>query len=133
MTGIINVDLIDHMGTDLTAIAWAAGIIEGEGCFSMFQRKDRANTMASHISVEMTDEDIIRRLHKVLGVGTITGPHTRKRKDQSSANRKPTWIWTAHKKEDQLDTLIKIGPYLGSRRKEKAIELFKHLEERILG
>ncbi len=51
--------------------AWAAGILEGEGCFSIHRRKDRSNTLNTAIHCEMTDEDIIRRLHAVFKVGTV--------------------------------------------------------------
>jgi hypothetical protein len=46
-----------------TDIAWLAGIIEGEGTFG------RKGHPAGQVRVQMTDEDVIDRLHSLTGVG----------------------------------------------------------------
>jgi hypothetical protein len=100
--------------------AWAAGILEGEGCFSMFQRKGKTHYQCS-ILCEMTDEDTVKALHDSLGVGTFSQRPIR-------GVRKPTWILCIQRQKDVFDTLIRVMPYLQSRRLEKAKKMFNYLE-----
>lgn len=131
----MNVDYIDHMGSDLSVptteldYAWAAGVLEGEGCFSIHRRNDRSNTLNTAIHCEMTDEDVVRRLHKIFGVGSVNlRSNTSGRVDRRT--RKPTWIWSAQSKNDVLEVVLRVLPYLGERRAEKAKELLNSVEER---
>jgi len=103
-------------------ISWAAGIIEGEGCMSIFKRKGKEYYQCS-ILCEMTDEDTVNTLYSVLGVGNVS-------KRPRRGIRKPTWILSIYKQIDVFDTLIKIMPYLHSRRLAKAKELFTYLESK---
>jgi hypothetical protein len=109
--------------------AWAAGILEGEGCFSIHRRKDRSNTLNTAIHCEMTDEDIIRRLHAVFKVGTVNARKNMSGRKDTRA-RKATWIWSAQKKADVLEVILRVLPYLGERRAAKAKELMVSIEER---
>lgn len=105
--------------------AWAAGIIEGEGSIVNNKIKDRANSFRSSISVTMSDEDVIRKLHSVLEVGTVCGPYNKE-------GRKPIWSWAVQNQKGCFDTLLRIMPYLGKRRLEKASELFEQLEPKVV-
>jgi hypothetical protein len=108
--------------------AWAAGILEGEGCFSIHKRKDRPSP-TSAIHCEMTDEDVIIRLHSVFGVGTVvTRENTSGRKDKSI--RKVSYIWSVQNKKGIAEVLLRVMPYLGERRLAKAKEMFAQIEER---
>ena len=100
-------------------IAWAAGVLEGEGCFSVFKRKDRPNTTTAAIFLEMTDEDVVVRVRDAFNVGTI---NTRKRSDP---RRKPSWCWAVQNKTDIKTVLELIVPYLGIRRTAKVKELLQ--------
>ena len=131
----MKVELIDHMGSDLSVpiaeinYAWAAGILEGEGCFSIHRRKDRSNTLNTAIHCEMADEDTVRRLHKIFGVGSVNlRTNTSGRVDRRK--RKPTWIWSAQSKTDAIEVILRVLPYLGERRMAKAKELLSSIEER---
>lgn len=109
--------------------AWAAGVLEGEGCLSIFKRPDRPNTTSTAIHCEMTDEDVIRRLHAIFGVGTVNGrTNVGNRKD--TRLRKPTWIWSVQNMAGISNVLFHIWFYLGERRREKAAEVLRSLEER---
>ena len=134
-TAAMNVDYVDHMGTDLSVpvteldYAWAAGVLEGEGCFSIHRRNDRSNTLNTAIHCEMTDEDVVRRLHTIFGVGSVNlRANTSGRIDRRV--RKPTWIWSAQSKNDVLEVVLRVLPYLGERRAAKAKELLNSVEER---
>lgn len=69
----------------------------------------------------MTDQDTVEKLQEVLGVGKVSYRAPR-------LSRKPTWILTIQRQKDVFDTLLKVMPYLGSRRLNKAQELFSYLE-----
>jgi hypothetical protein len=99
---------------------WAAGILEGEGCFSIFQRKGKDYSQVS-VLCEMTDQDTIEKLQKELGVGRVSRRAPR-------PSRKDTWLLAVQKQQDVFDTLIRVMPYLGKRRLKKAQELFNYLE-----
>lgn len=106
-------------------IAWAAGIVEGEGTFVFFKRKNRPNTYCRRIGVEMTDRDVVLRLKNAFGVGNVVGPRIR-------PPRKPSWIWQVQKDQDIFDVLIKLAPYLGERRSIQAGQLFDFLEGKLV-
>lgn len=86
----------------------------------MFKRKGKEYYQCS-ILCEMTDEDTIKELQNVLGVGTFSQRPIR-------GVRKPTWILCIQKQKDVFDTLIYIMPYLKSRRLAKAKQMFNYLE-----
>jgi len=105
--------------------AWVAGLLEGEGCF-------RINENYPRITCEMTDEDTIRRLHKIIGKGSIL--YNKPRIIQSYQNikkRKPTWCWGVSSANDVLDISNKIIPYMSDRRQQKIQEI-RELASQIL-
>ena len=112
-------------------IAWAAGILEGEGCFSKFDRKYPSGNTHSTCAIhcEMTDEDTIVKLKEILGVGNI---NYRENHRKDGRIRKPTWILSVQKQKDVFDTLIRVMPHLGVRRLGRAKELFNYLEEKVV-
>jgi hypothetical protein len=64
---------------DLNKLRWAAGLIEGEGCFYLHKKSNMPC-----IIIGMTDYDVIQRLAKFLDV-TLIGPIKR------TNNRKEFW------------------------------------------
>lgn len=108
--------------TDMNA-AWVAGLLEGEGCFVLSKRTDKPNTFIRAIHCEMTDEDVIRKLAALTGVGPVTlRLNTSGRRD--TRKRKPTWIWSVQNKVDIKSVLTYVIPHLGARRKAKAEALY---------
>lgn len=107
---------------------WAAGILEGEGCFSIFTRRGSNNKVCA-IHCEMTDEDVIQKLQNVLDCGNIS---YRENNRGDGRTRKPSWILSIQRQKDMFDTLIRVMPYLHSRRLTKASEMFSILEEKII-
>lgn len=71
----------------------------------------------------MSDEDVILHLQEILGVGKVY-----KRKQKSG--RKDTYQYVIYRQQDVYNVLLKILPYLFSRRKEKATELLTHLQSK---
>lgn len=93
--------------------AWAAGIIDGEGC--IFWAKGRSSD-GPRITVKMTDFDVIERLHLWSGMGTVVA-------HKSYEGRKQAWIWVVCRHDDFLALAEAIEPWLLSRRAAKLREV----------
>ena len=98
--------------------AWLAGIIEGEGCLTLKDSSDPRNPthgpwIVCSINVGMTDEDIVRRIQSITGVGNV-------RPQKVHKNRKQEWRWYISERKSVLYILERLAPYFGIRRGEKA-------------
>jgi hypothetical protein len=88
--------------------AWAAGIFEGEG--TIRTRSD--GYYGGQLSVRMNDRDVVERLYRMAGCGHFyTG----------ECNGKPQYTWQVAKAREICEFLIAILPWLGKRRKARAI------------
>lgn len=98
---------------------WAAGLLEGEGCFSLFNRTHKSGNVSPQFAIhcEMTDKDVIERLHGVFQVGTICVRENNNRKD--GVKRKTSYIWSVQKQEHIRQVLSLILPIMGERRSSK--------------
>lgn len=95
-------------------LAWAAGIFEGEGCISVSTKGRRR----LKLSVSMTDRDVIEKLSRIIGLGSIGGPYTK-------VGLKDNWQWQVTSSEDVQAVLAAFWEFLCSRRKAKAVEAIK--------
>jgi hypothetical protein len=108
-----------------TDIAWIAGLLEGEGYFGIDNRqrnhKVSKTPPAPFIKISMVDEDIIRRLSKLLDKSYFS---------PSRKTVKGKQVYTLHigEKEKVLFILEKILPYMGERRSERIKECISHLQ-----
>ena len=66
----------------------------------------------------MSDEDVVRKFHQILGLGNVYGP----RVDQRKPTYKPLWTWCVGGSGKVQAVLAAMWPFLGSRRKAKAEE-----------
>lgn len=100
------------------ALAWVAGIFEGEGCW--YPNKNRSNWKLL-IEVSMTDEDVIRHLHKVVGFGSVT---TKGR----TGSLKTIYKWCCS--GDAAEELaMKLIEFLGTRRRARLNEVLFQIRE----
>lgn len=76
--------------------AWVAGLLEGEGSFVFVGRRDRSRTFPQ-INCSMTDEDVIRKLHRFVGVGYV---HEDPGNQRQNPNYKMMWRWSVARRED---------------------------------
>ena len=90
-------------------IAWAAGLFEGEGSISI-----KPQTAQLHLA--MTDEDVVRKFHAIVGMGNVYGPGIDKRKP----HYKPSWRWAVGGSKKSQALLAAFWPFLGARRQAKA-------------
>jgi hypothetical protein len=92
-------------------IAWAAGLFEGEGCFTC--RRREGLWPAFVCCLQMTDEDVVRRFAAVVGHGSVYERIDRR------PPRRPTYAWsvTGQTAEAVAELLM---PHLGARRSQTA-------------
>lgn len=104
-------------------LAWAAGVFEGEGFIGTYDyRGHRPSWM---MSVEMTDEDVVRKLHRVMGLGKVYGPYLRK--TGRCADPLPTWVWRLARRCDIYAACVALFPFMGQRRQERMVEAIREL------
>ena len=99
----------------MNTIAWAAGLFEGEGCFYVTKPK-RRNGYGFYeypsASLKMTDEDVVRRFHKIVGFGSVSFV-SRKNKNKKW---KDAWNWYCYGFEYTGKLFKMFAPFLGIRR-----------------
>lgn len=89
-------------------IAWLAGIIEGEGCID----SQTLNGNQARVRVSMVDEDIIRRLESLTGIGHVRKSSAKPR----SEHHKQAWEWYVNDRKSVARLLLAIYPIMGKRR-----------------
>ena len=93
-------------------LAWAAGLFEGEGCFSRTHGVPVAN-------LGMTDNDIVLRFRDVVGFGSIY--------EINNSRKNPRWSdglqWSSTNFAHTQQTVAMFWPWLGTRRRARAHEL----------
>lgn len=74
----------------------------------------------------MTDEDVIRKLHRFVGVGYV---HEDPGNQRQNPNYKMMWRWSVARREDVTMVLTRIRPHMGERRGGRVDELLKHFAD----
>lgn len=107
-------------------IAWAAGLFEGEGCFTLSKVKNRKDSIKVSAVIGMTDKDVLDRFAFIMGFGNIKGPYK-----SSYPTGKQRYTWEVQNQPDVLKTIELLLPFLLSRRREKALEIKQEIESRL--
>jgi len=102
------------------AVAWAAGLFEGEGCIHLSLSSRPRGYLRPRLLLTTTDRDIVYRFFAVVRCGYVKGPFTR-------PGNKPFWTWRCAKADDVRRILIQFGEFLGERRSAKAAAAFDAL------
>lgn len=92
-------------------LAWLAGLLEGEGCFTVRKPRDRNNSR-TYISIVlgMSDEDVVDHAQSVAGLGTRTT------QDRSSQGWKRMYHWKVQNQDHAYALMIAVYPWMGTRR-----------------
>lgn len=105
--------------------AWLAGIVEGEGSIGCYwldkTRPTRGKTTV--LAVEMRDLDVLERLQRITGKGTI-------RVKPARGNAAETAVWRVQRKEDVVAICERILPLMGERRTAKMREVIADVGSR---
>lgn len=116
-----------------TELAWLCGIWEGEGTwqfkkarskFCKKMNKEYVDKEHMRMSIQMTDEDIMLRVAKIMDGRKITYTDTPKHRE---LGQKPIWTLHITGKPAILWTELMI-PYLGERRKQKIKTIFEQID-----
>lgn len=104
------------MMTDME-LGWLAGVFEGEGCVTASWPHGHLQYQAK---VEMSDEDIVRRFHQVIGVGTVRAKRSYPYEISKDGRPwKPMWTWVIGTQEGLLNFCALLQPMMGTRRAAK--------------
>jgi hypothetical protein len=92
---------------DREELAWAAGFLDGEGCFSYTEKAGFAC-----VSIAQTVVFPLARFRRAVGVGKIYGPY--RHEHPRRVSKKPQWVFRAHRREhvQAIAALLwfKLGP-----------------------
>jgi hypothetical protein len=108
-----------------TDLAWAAGILEGEGYFCCLERKDRKGIWRRSISVNQLEirVEMLSRLKTLFG-GTIRVFRKESCKD------KKILVWKIGRKKDIASAINKILPYIVTLdKRQQALFVLSKCEE----
>jgi hypothetical protein len=109
--------------TDDLAFAWAAGLFEGEGTVTYSPRTE-SRKMSRRVAIGMTDPDVLRHFHEVVGVGYMNGPYAR-RSTTTGNEIRPVWTWACSRWSELQPLLERLEPFLGERRGAAVREVLK--------
>lgn len=110
---------------DPRELAWAAGLFEGEGCITT-RDNGKSGKRYARLTLNMTDEDSVRRFFRAVGVGNVTlynPPAIQK------SGRKMQWGWRTGRHEHVQHVLAVLWFGLGTRRRERAAEMLQGCAE----
>lgn len=103
----------------ITDLAWAAGIIDGEGCIGLHRHGGPTKNWWSLIlKVTMGHEPSIRRLHDLFGEGSVQ--NQRPSRGQQHYNVAWSWLCTTRQVER---VLAQVRPYLVTKAAEADLAL----------
>lgn len=95
---------------------WLAGLLEGEGCFSI---RDTLRNKGLGVSCSMTDKDVIDKIHSLVGFGSIFTVSSRQ------INHQIQYKWNSSKRNDVVWLIEQLLPFMGERRSNKIQEMLK--------
>lgn len=105
-------------------IAWIAGILEGEGHFGIWEKRSKGYAYPVYrIACNMCDLDVLERLHRLVGIGHLSGPQKRQQ-----PHHLPAWRWSLNKRADIYDLAVALLPHMGKRRGERLRQMIATLE-----
>lgn len=94
---------------------WVAGILEGEGSF---QTPPPSEPNIVRVTLQMTDEDIVKRVKRILNCGSVCKCAPR------NENWSETWRLTI-KGNPALELMKSLKPLMGERRTDRIDEVLK--------
>ena len=99
-------------------LAWLAGLLEGEGWFRM-----GGNSIGTPgVSIQMTDEDIVRKASRLMKSLSIT------RRNMGKNNK--TAFSTSVYGDNAIELMKNIMPFMGKRRTERILQVLAEASRR---
>ena len=110
-------------------LAWVAGLVEGEGTIRTHKTRHSPTANRTYaypmVGIQMTDEDVLRRVQEWTGLGNVIGPYS----IPSRPRAKPFWMWKVQRKDQAITLITALWPLLCGRRKEQARTVLKAFKE----
>ena len=101
---------------DQASKAWVAGLLEGEGSFT---HKGSGTLRNISVLCHMTDVDVLQKLKRLTGIGTLHGPY---RNGPPKKRWKPRFMWQVSGSLAK-DLMTQILPLMCERRSKRIKEL----------
>jgi hypothetical protein len=99
------------MELDTHELAWAAGFIDGEGCFGLHVTHGRPTDIRKYCSFKLAvaqcDRRVLDRLQDVLQVGKVRGPYKQKEK-----NHNPFYVFQVTRFKETTSVVASLWPWL---------------------
>lgn len=99
-------------------LLWIAGLLEGEGSFTVHKT-------GAQIQCQMTDKDVIHKLHAVTGVGQVNEP----RLPTGNGGTRPFWRWGVYRRLEVEALSTALYLYMGERRQKQIDAVLAHLRQ----
>lgn len=105
--------------------AWLAGLLEGEGCFGLYQKKSTTGESYPVFTCEirMTDKDVLDKVVEITKLGKVGGPRV-----NNGLGHKPIFHWKLTKKSEVAFVLKAVLPLMCSRRSDKIKLILETME-----
>lgn len=101
-------------------LAWASGLLEGEGCWSFFKPTTRSGKKSSYttfqLAVGSTDLDVLTKLKRIIGFGHMYGPYQK-------AKHKPMYHYKVSTPAQVYAISVAVLPFMGERRSKRIKDL----------
>lgn len=108
-------------------VAWLAGILEGEGCFTFYPNRQTRTSVkpsgAFGVEIQSTDQDVVDRVESLVGTGS------RSIRCMTNPNHRDAYSWKLSRRADVLSVLLAIRPYMLSRRAARIDEMIAGIRE----
>lgn len=121
MTHLRLVTTSESRTQDPLETMWLAGLMEGEGCWSMRRPRKGNGRIGLTVALQMNDQDMVERAKLIADCGG--GIHWRS--PRKSEN--PSWVWQVQALKPAVQLTLRLYPYLGSRRRAKIESLLDEL------
>lgn len=105
-------------------LAWVGGFYTGEGCVSAFTSPSHRGKPALTIQINQVEREPLERVQKLLGLGIIRGPYSKKRPNQRDQYH---FVVTGFIKVQAV--LAVLWPYLSPVKQEQARAALKKYHE----
>ena len=116
-------------------LAWVAGLVEGEGCFSVGKNRVKKKEGGAYKYVRcvfvmhMTDYDVMQKASEILGL-KLKGPYKRYEKRKDGNERKPYWAVETNSQSKVREICDLLYSYMGERRRSKIREVLAVLDDK---
>lgn len=111
--------IVRATGATREDLAWAAGLFEGEGCISV---SGKGPSLAPSCCLGMTDEDIVRKFHRIIGKGSVLVRKPVPRAD-GTGHYKAICAWRTAGFRSTQYVIALLWNWLGARRRQRAAEI----------